>query len=342
LNLLKRIVLIVAGAVVVLIPIAITFTIGWRPILGPRSRPVTDRKFEATPERVQRGDYLVNAVAGCFFCHSEPDKTLPDLPPKAGREGAGQFAGTDPALGDVTMPNITPDKETGIGNWTDDEIARAIREGINRDGQMLFPIMPYDNFRHMSDEDIASVVAYLRSIPPVRNSVQRMRPPFPLNRLVMSAPEPVNEPVPNPDFSDPMARGTYLVTLASCGHCHTPTDSMGQRKKGLEFAGGSPMEGEEGVTRASLNITPDTTGLSYFDEKIFLTIIRNGKYGARTLKPPMPWTLYRNMTDDDLRGVWTYVHNLKPVSHHVDNSMEPTMCPVCGNVHGAGSTNRKK
>src|SRR5262245_24165783 len=113
----KRILLIVAGALVVLIPLAITFTIGWRPVLGPRSRPLTDRKFEATPERVRRGDYLVHAVAGCFACHSEPDRNLPELPPKAGREGAGQFAGNDPTFGDVSMPNITPDQETGIGTW---------------------------------------------------------------------------------------------------------------------------------------------------------------------------------------------------------------------------------
>jgi mono/diheme cytochrome c family protein len=241
------------------------------------------------------------------------------------------------------MPNLTPDKETGLGNWTDDEIARAIREGVDKDGRTLFPIMPYDNFRHMSDEDLASIVVYLRSLPAVRNVVPVMKPPFPVNRLVMAAPQPITEPVPPPDWGSPLARGTYLTTLASCNHCHTPVDSRGQPLVGLEFAGGMPMGDEEARdARASLNITPDSSGLSYFDEKIFFTIIRNGQYGARKLNPPMPWPIYRNMTDDDLRGVWTFVHNLKPVSHRVDNSMEPTMCPICGNMHGAGDKNHPR
>ena len=165
---LKKVLVILAAVLVVLVPVGITLSVGWRPFIGPRSRPVTDRKFEATPGRLKRGEYFVNAVASCFACHSEPDTSVPGIVPKAGHEGAGQKAGSDPDLGEIHIPNITPDKETGIGNWTDDEIARAIREGVDRDGARLFPIMPYDNFKHMSDEDIASVVVYLRSIPAVR------------------------------------------------------------------------------------------------------------------------------------------------------------------------------
>jgi hypothetical protein len=183
---LKRLLLIVLSVLVLVVCVGITFTIGWRPILGARSRPVTDRKFAATPARLERGAYLVNAVAACFACHSEPDTTLPGLQPKAGREGGGQFAGTNPTLGDIYIPNITPDKETGIGDWTDDEIARAVREGIRRDGRALFPIMQYRNYRHMSDEDIASIVVYLRSIPPIKNALGRLQAPFPVNRLVLS------------------------------------------------------------------------------------------------------------------------------------------------------------
>ena len=337
---LKRILMIVSVLMVLLVPTGITLTVGWRPFIGPSSRSVTDRKFESTPARLQRGDYLVNAVAGCFGCHSEPDTTLPDFPPKQGFEGAGQFAGVDPTLGSVYMPNITPDKETGIGNWTDDEITRAVREGIGRDGLTLFPIMPYDSFRSMSDEDLASVVVYLRSIPAVRHPVPKMRPPFLIGRLVMSAPQPITQPVSN-DLSTPLARGTYLVTLASCRHCHTPTDSLGQPKENLTYAGGSVFETPLGKKLAALNLTQDPSGISYFDESIFMTMIRNGKYGARTLKPPMPWNIYRNMTDEDLKAVWAFIHNLKPVFHHVDNSFEPTMCPICGNIHGAGDTNKK-
>ena len=82
---------------------------------------------------------------------------------------------TDPGVGTLYAPNTTPDKETGLGNWTDDEIARAVREGVAKDGHALFPIMPYPNFRHMSDEDLASVIVYIRSIPAIRNPIAKTR-----------------------------------------------------------------------------------------------------------------------------------------------------------------------
>jgi hypothetical protein len=290
------------------------------------------------PDHIEQ---LVEGVAHCFQCHSDHDVTKVDLPIKDGMKGAGWQMEQAPGLGTIVAPNITPDKATGIGDWTDDEIARAVREGIRRDGRALFPIMQYRNYRHMSDEDIASIVVYLRSIPPIKNALGRLQAPFPVNRLVLSEPQPVTEPV-QPDLSTPLARGTYLATLASCGSCHTPA-VQGQVRNDLAYAGGNVMAGaRDGKTLASLNITPDISGISYFDESIFMTIIRNGKYGARELRPPMPWAIYRNMTDDDLKAVWTFLHDLTPVSHRVDNSMEPTMCPVCGNVHGAGEKNKKK
>ena len=89
-------------------------------------------------------------------------------------------------------------RETGIGSWTDDEIARAIREGVSRDGTALFPIMPYESFRHMSDEDLTSVVVYLRSIPPVRNALARTALEFPMTRIVNTMPVPLEESVPEP------------------------------------------------------------------------------------------------------------------------------------------------
>src|SRR5262249_34863163 len=171
---------------IIVVPLVITFTIGWRPLLGPRVRPLSDRKFEATPARLERGKYLVNAVVGCVDCHSEHDPTLEGAPAKPGHEGAGVLFFQDPNLGKVYASNITPDKETGIGNWTDDQIARAVREGTGGDGRALFPIMPYRNFRNLSDEDLASIIVYIRSIPPIRNVVPKTVINFPINRLIMS------------------------------------------------------------------------------------------------------------------------------------------------------------
>jgi len=340
-KLLKKLILIIVVALVILIPLGITFTIGWRPFLGPRVRSVTDRKFESTAARLERGHYIVHGVSGCFFCHSERDVNLPGAPPKSGREGAGNLMGKDPQLGNIVAPNITPDKESGIGLWTDDEIARAIREGVDRNGRVLFPIMPYENFRHMSDEDLASVVVYLRSLPAISNPLPKMEVPFPVNRLIMGVPQPITEPIHDPDMSTPLARGEHLVTLASCANCHTPQDSQGQPLRDLAFAGGFILESPSGKKLASLNLTPDASGIPYYDEAIFMKTIRTGQIGARKIDSEMPWSIYANMNDDDLKSVWAFIHNLKPVVHHVDNTVESTMCPLCGSSHGLGNTNKK-
>ena len=103
-----------------------------------------------------------------FRCHSDRDWTKNGAPLVEGTKGGGspEFPIKD-LPGKVYPPNISPDKETGAGSWTDDQLARAIREGVGNDGRALFPFMPYENFRSMSDEDLASVIVYLRSIPPV-------------------------------------------------------------------------------------------------------------------------------------------------------------------------------
>src|SRR5579862_5526441 len=135
--------------------------------MGPSARPLTSRIFERTPARLVRGEYLVQSVAACFHCHSEHDFTTPEYPIPAGKMGAGWHMPI-PELGELWAPNITPDPETGIGNWSDDAVARAIQEGVDVNGRALFPVMPYLRFRHMDNEDVASIVVYLRSIPPVR------------------------------------------------------------------------------------------------------------------------------------------------------------------------------
>src|SRR5712664_3337688 len=190
----------------ILISLAITFTIGWRPIIGPRARALTDRKFQSTPARLERGKYLVHSVMGCVGCHSDPDLSKPGAPPVAGRLGAGTIW-KDSDTPWLVAPNITPDKETGAGNWTDDTLARAIREGIGHDGRALFTTMPYRNYRALSDEDLASVIVYIRTLPPVRNQLSSTQIPFPISFRIKSVPQPVNGPVPAPDLSTPVARG---------------------------------------------------------------------------------------------------------------------------------------
>jgi mono/diheme cytochrome c family protein len=323
-------------AIVCCLALAITLTIGWRPIIGARARALTDRRFERTPARATHGRYLVESVVGCFDCHSEKDWNAPGAPPVQGKAGGGKDWSLD-GLPWLVASNITPDHETGAGGWTDDMLARAIREGIGHDGRALFPVMPYMSYRGMSDEDLASIIVYLRSLPPVRNQLPQTKIPFPLSRLIQNAPQPVTEAVTTTDGMNAVKRGAYLVRLGGCVDCHTP-QQQGQPMPGLEFAGGFNLKHPGGeVTTA--NITPHSTGISYYDEKLFLDMMRTGHVRARQLNPIMPWVVYRGMTDEDLKAIFAYLRTLKPVSHAIDNTEPPTACKLCKQRHGLGERN---
>jgi mono/diheme cytochrome c family protein len=325
-------------ALVVVLALAITFTISWRPFFGPRARPLTSRTFASTPQRLARGEYLTENVLNCFACHSDRDWTQHDAPIVPGTKGAGTptFPLKD-LPGSVHPPNITPDKETGAGNWTDDQLARAIREGIGNDGRALFPFMPYENFRSLSDEDLASVIVYLRSIPPVRRSVPKTELICPVKYLIRNAPQPLTAPVPEPDTSTPVKRGDYLVTIGGCRDCHTPMLN-GQRMEQFDLAGGFLLRGPWGEV-SSGNLTPSPSGIPYYDEQLFLDTIHTGYVKARKLSQIMPWWYYRGMTDDDLKSVFAYLRTVPPIQHRIDNTKPPTACRLCGLTHGGGDTN---
>lgn len=310
-----KVLLISVCLLVVLAALGITVTIGWRPIFGPRSRAVTNRRYEATPARLTRGEYLARGVLGCLDCHSEHNWSAPGGPLVPGREGAGIVFPAEGLPGRIIASNITSDRETGIGSWTDDELGRAIREGIARDGHALFPLMPYSNFRRMSDEDLAAVVVFIRSLPPVRNALPRSEIAFPVKYLIRTAPQPLTEPVPAPDLSTPEHRGEYLTTLASCAECHTPI-VRGMPDQTKAFAGGQVFKGPWG-TATSANITPHKTGIAYYNEKIFIDALRTGNVMGRQLSPIMPWDGYRHMNDEDLKAIFAYLRTVKPVENRV-------------------------
>jgi mono/diheme cytochrome c family protein len=331
-----RIIFLILLTAIVLVALGITFTIGWRPIIGAKKRALTDRKFEVTSARLERGRYLVNSVNGCFGCHTDQDWSKPGAPPAAGREGSGHIW-ADQGLPWLVAPNITPDKETGVGNWSDDALARAIREGIGHDGRTLFPIMPYPHYRLMSDEDLASVIVYIRSVPPVRNQLPVTKMPFSLNFVMNSMPQPINATVPPPDQSSDVARGSYLVSMASCTDCHTPQEK-GQPIPGMEFAGGFLIHEPKGDV-VSTNITPAPSGIGYYNEATFIQALRMGKVGARPLHASMPWYFFGKMTDYDLSAMYAFLKTVKPVRHQIDNFEPPTYCRLCKQRHGFGATN---
>jgi mono/diheme cytochrome c family protein len=191
----------------------------------------------------------------------------------------------------------------------------------------------------MSDEDLASVIVYLRSLPPVRHSLPKTEIIFPVKYLIKNAPQPVTEVVTSdaPTSSDPLRRGAYLVNIGGCPECHTP-QVQGQALAGMDLAGGFRLQGPWGDVAAA-NITPDDSGIKYYDEALFLQVIRTGYVKARPLSPIMPAWEYKNMTDDDLNAIFAYLRTVKPVKHRVDNAERASLCKLCQQVHGAAEQN---
>jgi len=331
-----KILLYLLIGICLLLVCAISLTVGWRPFLGPRARALNSQKFEVTPARLERGKYIAD-TAGCFGCHSPHDWKTHGGPVPPGQEGSGEIMPIENLPGLVVAPNLTPDVKTGAGAWSDDQLARAIREGIGHDGRALFPMMPYLRYRKMSDEDLASVVVYLRSLPPVQNPLPATEIIFPVKYLIRSVPEPLASPVPEPDRSDPAKWGEYLVTRSVCEECHT-AQHRGEPVKDLNFGGGFPLSGPFGHV-SSANITPDASGIGYYDEALFLQAMRTGYVKARPLNSIMPFREFKNFTDEDLKAIYAYLRTLKPVKHRVDNALPPTYCKICQYSHGGGDQN---
>ena len=296
----------------------------------PRSAPPSDIRVDRSAERVERGRYLTINVLQCVDCHSVRDWELyggPPMPPiGAGRPcmdretpTAGVNVGQEFFPGVLCIRNITQDPETGLGDWTDGEIIRAVREGVGRDGQGLFPIMPYFIYRHLSDEDVEAVVAYLRTMPAVRSA----QPPerqiaFPLNLLVRLWPEPVTERIEAPDRTqDPVAYGEYLARIARCEFCHSPRDPNSLDPfPGRRYAGGMPFFlGPERIMYP-MNLTPHPSGLGSWTKEIFIARFR-AHAEAQPVAPEyntlMNWNAFAGMTDEDLTLMWEFFQTLPPV-----------------------------
>ena len=336
-----KIVLIVIVVLLVVVAAGAYKVLGPRAFLGPKARALTSRTFERTPARLARGKYLVEGVLTCKHCHSPHDWSQHDAAIPEGKELSGSVIEEASLPGRVVAPNLTPDVETGAGSWPDDALARAIREGIGHDGRALFPMMPYSNYHDlMSDEDLASVIVYLRSLPPVHNPLPKTEIIFPVKYIMLNAPEPLTAPVLERTFATPEQRGEYLTHLIGCPDCHTPVGGNHDFVPGMEFGGGQVFEGPWGKV-ASANLTPDPAGISYYDQALFIRALRTGYVGSRPLNQLMPWSIFRHMSDDDLSAIFAYLKTVKPVSHRVDNSMKATLCPIDGAMHGAGDQNKK-
>src|SRR5581483_11372202 len=190
---------------------------------------------QAQTDLVKRGDYLVNTILTCGNCHS-PKGPQGDIP---GKHFSGGLSWDEPPF-KVTAPNITQDKETGIGSWTDAQIKTLLRTGIKRDGVHIAMIMPTGFYHIMTDGDLNAVVAYLRTIKPIKNKVPDPIYKMPqLEHVIPGGEKPYTEAM----MKDKVKKGFYLVTIGHCMECHTPME-RGQRlwttklgAGGFEFPG---------------------------------------------------------------------------------------------------------
>ena len=299
-----------------------------------------------TPERLARGKYLVDGVLWCATCHSDIDWSKRPLEAAAGTKFGGHVWGQElgiPAPFRIVASNISSDRKYGAGNWSDQDLVRALRRGIGHDGRTLIDMMPYDDFSHLSDEDLASVIVYVRSLPAVH--IERPQTLMPREATSNLQPLPQVDHVPEPNRSDRVNYGHYLVTAGQCRWCHTPVDEKGDSLPGMDFSGGHTFSGPFGLKGAmvadlaTLNLTPDPSGIPYFSEATFVTALRAGHVGARQLSTLMPWSYFRNLTDDDLKAIFAYLRSVPPVKHRVDNTEPPTYCKVCRHKHGYGNMN---
>lgn len=317
----------VCGLLLLVVVALAAIGVSYLTIRKPEQRPASTERVEATPERLARGEYLVNHVAVCLDCHSERT-TAYGFPIKPGSEGAKGFVWSKELHfpGTLAAANITPDADTGLGKWTDGEIIRAIREGVDREGNALFPIMPYGQYRHMSDEDAKSIVAYLRTLKPLRYQEPKRSLDVPLNFVVKFIPKPVEAPVAVPDHGDRLAYGKYLTTIGGCSECHTPKDDKGNPLPGKELAGGFEMHAP-GMRVITANITPHPStwmGKATREEfigrfKAFANVnASNAPQAQKGRNTLMPWLAYSGMTDEDLGAIYDYLKTVPPVENEVN------------------------
>jgi hypothetical protein len=308
----------IAGFIVLVIVLGITFFYMHFPDVDKLSSVVVER----TPERIARGKYLANHVSVCLDCHSKRDYTLFSGPIEEGTEGMGgeKFGPEMGFPGTFYAPNITP---AGIGSLTDGELLRTITSGVPPDGRVLFPLMPYPHYNVMSDEDLYSIIAYIRTLPSHVNDVPRSSMNFPVSMFMRALPSN-HESHAAPDPKNKLDYGEYLVNAAGCTDCHTQA-VKGEPVKGMAFAGGREFPTPMGLIR-SANITPDdATGIGLWNEDIFIARFKDyDNETAKKLDPAvvgystlMPWTMYAGMTEEDLGAIFAYLHTIPAVSNTV-------------------------
>jgi mono/diheme cytochrome c family protein len=239
---------------------------------------------------IARGEYVAT-IAGCMTCHS-PDRSRP-------------LAGGP--IDKWLAPNITPDKETGIGNWKDEQVIAAIRQGVRYDGVRLLPIMPYASYHRMTDDDAKAVVAYLRAQPPIHHRVGR-------SKAGGMRPIEMEAPVGNVDPRDSAkGHGRYLAALMHCSGCHTQGRD--------EYAGGMAFKLDDGKTILSPNITSDPdTGIGRWSSDDIVRAVKTMTLpdGNRIRGPMAKYAeAWSKLSEEDARALAAYIKSVPAIRNEV-------------------------
>lgn len=278
-------------------------------MMGPKMRPAQDLQAPKDAATVARGKQLVDGTFGCLHCHTTlgPDHMLNQAELGAGSRAWGP---ADDFPGQLASTNLTPDPETGLGQWSDGEIVRAMREGVSKDGHALFPLMPYPNYRVVPDADALAVVAYLRTLKPVKKAPPKRALDFPLEIIVNMMPKPLSGPVGDAPATDqPVARGAYLARVASCGDCHSPQGAKGPDL--THYLEGSPNFKADGAPHPVPGVTADHLA-SWTDDQVAAAIQTGTAPGGRRLSPVMPWEAYAAMPKEDMKALVAFLRTVKP------------------------------
>lgn len=274
-----------------------------------------DLSIEPTPARLARGEKIVTLI--CQDCHMGKDNKLSGM----------NLKDLPPAFGKFYSANITQDSVYGIGRYTEGDLFTLLRTGLRPDGTHL-AIMP--KFNRLSDEDVYSLISFLKSDDPRVQPSQEQHPiqqytmlsRF-LGHFVMKPAEMPKQPIPNPDTTDAVAWGRYLALDAfDCYSCHSAsfTSNNGaepEKSKGF-FGGGNQLLDEEGKPIYTANLTPDKeTGIGNYSEEEFLTILKFGKKpdGTSIRYPMKP---FPQMTDGELKALYAYLRTVPAIKNDVD------------------------
>jgi mono/diheme cytochrome c family protein len=291
----RRLLLVIAGIGAVIV-IAVQ-ALGWQPAIAPITPPAA---AAFAPELVTTGEMLAEA-GNCVACHTA----------RGGAANAGGQAFAT-AIGTFYSPNITPDPETGIGAWSEAAFARALREGIARDGRHLFPVFPYYHFTKLTDADIKALYAYFMTRPPVKAPDKPNTVPFPLDvrplqalwKLIYFKPGPYQ---PDPQRDAQWNRGAYLAeSLAACGACHTPRNALGAEQVGHPYGGA--IFG--GWVSTPLDVSPSPARWSEADVFAYL---RNGEsppHGVAVGPMRLVVKGLSKLPDADLKAIAAYFVSL--------------------------------